>query len=98
MLTIAEFFRDSCTMPRAADPTDLPTINRARQVMATNSDMDELIRLGAYLPGSSLDVDEAIAPHEPLEAFLAQIKKESTSMAEGYQRLEQILCAAETEN
>ena len=47
MLIIAEFFRDPCTMPRAADPTDLPTINRARQVMATNSDMDELIRLSA---------------------------------------------------
>jgi flagellum-specific ATP synthase len=79
-------------------PHLLPTINRARQVIATNSDMDELIRLGAYLPGSRLDVDEAITLHNPLEAFLAQIKKDSTSMAEGYQRLEQILSAAETEN
>ena len=36
-------------------------------------------------------MDEAIALHKPLEAFLAQLKEESTSMAEGYQRLEQIL-------
>jgi flagellum-specific ATP synthase len=38
-------------------------------------------------------VDEAIALHKPLEAFLGQLKEESTSMAEGYQRLEQILAS-----
>ena len=88
----------SRTMPRAADPAYLPAINRARQVMATYSDMEELIRLGAYRAGSSAEVDEAIALHKPLEAFLSQIKEESTSMAEGYQRLEQILQTKETEN
>jgi flagellum-specific ATP synthase len=88
----------SRTMPRAADPVYLPAINRARQVMATYSDMEELIRLGAYRAGSSAEVDEAIALHKPLEAFLSQLKEESTSMAEGYQRLEQILQAKETEN
>ena len=35
-------------LPRAADPAYLPAINRARQVMATYSDMEELIGLGAY--------------------------------------------------
>src|SRR6187399_3035065 len=88
----------SRTMPRAADSAFLPAINRARQVMATYSDMEELIRLGAYRPGSSPEVDEAIALHKPLEAFLAQLKEESTPMAEGYQRLEQILRGEETQN
>lgn len=60
--------------------------------------MEELIRLGAYRPGSSTDVDEAIALHKPLEAFLAQLKEESTPMAEGYQRLERILKGEETQN
>ena len=78
-------------MPRAAEAAYLPAINRARQVMATYADMEELIRLGAYRTGSSAEVDEAIALHKPLEAFLSQLKEESTSMAEGYQRLEQIL-------
>ena len=81
----------SRTMPRSANPQYLPAINRARQVMATYSDMEELIRLGAYRPGSSADVDEAIGFHKPLEDFLRQMKDESTSMAEGYERLEQIL-------
>jgi len=88
----------SRTMPRAADPAYLPAINRARQVMATYSDMEELIRLGAYRAGSSADVDEAIALHKPLEAFLAQSKEEATTMAEGYQRLERILRGEETQN
>lgn len=84
----------SRTMPRAADPAYLPAINRARQVMATYSDMEELIRLGAYRPGSSQDVDEAIELHQPLEEFLGQGKDEATSMAGGYQRLEEILKTA----
>jgi flagellum-specific ATP synthase len=88
----------SRTMPKSADPAFLPTINRARQVMATYADMEELIRLGAYRKGSSAEVDEAIGLHPPLEGFLAQGKEESTSLAEGYRRLAQILANAETEN
>lgn len=88
----------SRTMPRAADPAYLPVLNRARQVMATYSDMEELIRLGAYRPGTSPEVDEAIRLHPPLEAFLGQKKDESATLAEGYHRLAEILAAAETEN
>src|SRR5690242_7547916 len=88
----------SRTMPRSADPAYLPTIIQARQVMATYTDMEELIRLGAYRAGSSPEVDEAIALHKPLEAFLAQGKEEATSMAEGYLRLERILRGEETQN
>jgi flagellum-specific ATP synthase len=87
----------SRTMPKAADQAFVPALTRARQVMATYSDMEELIRLGAYRPGSSPDVDEAIALHRPLEEFLGQAKEESTSLGDGYQRLAQILRAPETE-
>ncbi len=88
----------SRTMPRAADPAYLPAVNRARQVMATYADMEELIRLGAYRAGSSAEVDEAIRLHQPLEGFLGQGKEESTSLTEAYRWLEQILGHAETEN
>src|SRR6187397_1085428 len=87
----------SRTMPRAADPAYLPVITRARQVMATYADMEELIRLGAYRAGSSPEVDEAIRLHEPLEGFLRQAKDEKSSLAEGYQQLAQILTSLETE-
>src|SRR5690348_14469430 len=88
----------SRTMPRAADPDFVPVIARARQVMATYADMEELIRLGAYRTGSSPEVDEAIALHKPLEDFLGQAKEESTSLPDGYRLLQGILGAVETEN
>ncbi len=87
----------SRTMPRAADPAYLPALTRARQVMATYADMEELIRLGAYRAGTSSDVDEAIRLHKPLEDFLAQGKEEATSLAEGYRRLAEIVAEPETE-
>jgi flagellum-specific ATP synthase len=87
----------SRTMPRAADPAYLPAITRARQVMATYADMEELIRLGAYRAGTNPEVDEAIRLHKPLEAFLAQGKEEATGLADGYRRLDEILRGSETE-
>src|SRR5436305_902604 len=87
----------SRTMPKAADPAYLPLILRGRQVMATYADMEELIRLGAYRQGSSPEVDEAIALHEPLEAFLRQDKEEVTGLSAGYRQLAQILGSLETE-
>jgi flagellum-specific ATP synthase len=91
----------SRAMPRAADPAYVDVLTRARAVMATYADMEELIRLGAYRPGASAEVDEAIRLHRPLEAFLVQSKEESTSLPEGYRLLEQIMAKdarSETEN
>ncbi len=87
----------SRTMPKSAHPQYLPVITRARQVMATYADMEELIRLGAYRAGSSEEVDEAIRLHKPLESFLGQAKDEASGLMEGYQRLAQILGNMETE-
>ena len=88
----------SRTMPKSADPVFLPTITRARQIMATYADMEELIRLGAYRAGSSTEVDAAIRLHEPLESFLRQRKDEVATINEGYQQLEKIIGSLETES
>jgi flagellum-specific ATP synthase len=84
----------SRSMPRSANPDFLDVLTHARRVMATYADMEELIRLGAYRPGSSAEVDEAIGFHPQLEAFLGQYKTESTSLLDGYQSLAQILGTA----
>jgi flagellum-specific ATP synthase len=81
----------SRSMPRSVDPAYAATLARARKLMATYADMEELIRLGAYRSGSSPEVDEAIALNPELEAFLAQDKAESSSLGEGYRRLASIL-------
>ena len=81
----------SRTMPRSCDPEFWPVVQQAKRILATYSDMEELIRLGAYKSGSSAEVDEAVALMPQLEAFLGQRKEESTSMRDGYRRLAEIL-------
>ena len=81
----------SRTMPdcNAAEENDL--IRRARGLLSTYDDMEELIRLGAYRPGSDPQVDEAIHYQPAIEAFLGQRKHEATSLADGYAVLAEIL-------
>lgn len=81
----------SRTMPRCVPEEQLPVLRQARRLMSTFSDMEELIRLGAYRKGSDPTVDEAIARHEPLEAFLNQRKDEATDINDGYIQLANLL-------
>jgi len=77
----------SRTMPRSCDPAYLPVVRRARRILSTYADMEELIRLGAYRAGSSQEVDQAVALMPDLEAFLGQSKEEATSISDGYAHL-----------
>lgn len=81
----------SRTMPRSTPEEWRGLIREARNLMATYSDMEELIRLGAYRAGSSAEVDRAIRLIPKLDSFLAQGKEESTSMGDGYRRLAEIM-------
>jgi flagellum-specific ATP synthase len=88
----------SRTMPRSCDSEYWPVIQRAKRLLSIYSDMEELIRLGAYRAGSNPETDEAIRLFPALEAFLAQGKEEATNLSEGYRRLAQIVGAAATES
>ena len=87
----------SRTMPRACDPLYWPAVQRARGLLATFGDMEELIRLGAYRKGTSPEVDEAIDLNPQLESFLSQGKEESTSLRDCYERLADIVNAQQNE-
>ena len=63
--------------------------------MSIFSDMEELIRLGAYRKGSDTNVDLAIGINPKLEAFLSQQREETTTVAEGYRRLAEIIADAD---
>jgi flagellum-specific ATP synthase len=88
----------SRTMPKSSDPEFYPVVVKAKQVLSTYTDMEELIRLGAYRAGSSAEVDEAIRLQPALEAFLAQGKEETTNLGDGYRALARIFASAATES
>ncbi len=87
----------SRTMPNCVEPQYRDCIRRARETMSTFEDMEELIRLGAYRKGSDPLVDRAIELRPALEAFLSQVKEESTSIGDGYLRLAEIMGDQESE-
>jgi flagellum-specific ATP synthase len=59
--------------------------------MAAYSDMEELIRIGAYRAGSDPGVDRAIALMPALEDFLGQDKDEATSLDDTFGALSAIV-------
>ena len=83
----------SRTMPSCNDARENALVRRARTLMAAYEDMEEMIRLGAYRPGSDPRTDEAIAYHDRLEAFLNQPMDEGAELDAGFAMLEEILGA-----
>ncbi len=81
----------SRTRPPCNDERENALVTRAKALMATFEDMAEMIRLGAYRPGSDEAVDEAINYQPKLEAFLQQGREERCDLATGYEKLAQIL-------
>ena len=87
----------SRTMPSCNEPDQQELIREARQLLATYDDMEELIRLGAYRPGTDKKVDEAIHYQPALEEFLSQAKSEQTNRSAGFELLDEILRASPVE-
>ncbi|MFN3133757.1 flagellar protein export ATPase FliI [Roseibium sp.] len=81
----------SRTMPRCVPAEQQPVLRKAKQLLSTYTDMEELIRLGAYRRGSDPTVDEAIFRFGPIDDFLNQGKDESTTIFEGYAQLANLL-------
>jgi flagellum-specific ATP synthase len=78
-------------LPDCHAPEDNALLSAARLGLARYSDMEDLIRLGAYKEGSDLEVDRAIRLFDPLNRLLTQRKDEATPSAEGFAALRQVL-------
>lgn len=59
-------------MTEIADPEHRKAAETVRQLLATYRGAEDLIQLGAYVPGSNAQVDRAIQRIEPIRAFLKQ--------------------------
>ncbi len=63
-------------------------IRRARRILALHAEMADLVRLGAYRPGSDPAVDEALSLTPRIDAVLRQERGETTSLAESFAMLD----------
>ena len=84
----------SRTLPACQTPPERVIARDARQALSAFSDMEELIRIGAYRAGADPKVDRAILLNPALEAFLAQDKDEATPLTEAFDRLEGLVASA----
>jgi flagellum-specific ATP synthase len=68
----------SRTMPSTVTPEQVAWANRVRALIATYRENEELIRLGAYKPGTDPEVDAAIQANPAVNAYLRQATDDAT--------------------
>ncbi|MFZ2619294.1 MAG: flagellar protein export ATPase FliI [Alphaproteobacteria bacterium] len=78
-------------VPNCLSKEEYATLLKARQILSTYMDMEELIRLGAYTKGTDPQVDEAMTLYPALANFLKQDPVDRTAMAESYKKLREIV-------
>jgi flagellum-specific ATP synthase len=81
----------SRTVPGCHSEEEHAVVQGARALISTYEDMADMIRLGAYRPGSSIEVDRAIELFPQISSFLGQRSDDITGAEESFSRLESIL-------
>lgn len=69
----------SRVMPDVADREHLAVAIKIRRLLATYDDIEDLVNIGAYVPGSNPDIDLAVRAHPMIDQFLTQQMRERTS-------------------
>ncbi|MBF7081961.1 flagellar protein export ATPase FliI [Desulfallas sp. Bu1-1] len=74
-------------MPELVDDRQIRAASRLRQLLATYKQSEDLINVGAYVPGSNPAIDEAIKFHDGILAFLRQDAREKVPLDKSIQQL-----------
>jgi flagellum-specific ATP synthase len=77
----------SRAVPGCNEPEENALARRARSLLALYADMADMVRLGAYRPGSDPSVDEAVALAPRIEAMLYQSRDERTNVEDSFAAL-----------
>lgn len=85
----------SRVMRAVADPEHLKWAALIREWMALYAQAEDLINIGAYVRGSNAKIDQAIAVHDRIEAFLRQGIDDTGAMGETMTLMHSIVRAAE---
>ena len=81
----------SRVMPNVLTNEQRKISQRAREILATYRESEDLINIGAYAKGSNSKVDHAIAKIDALNDFLTQDLSESDFETNIWQKLKQIV-------
>ena len=72
-------------------PEEAALVRRARGIVAVHADIADLVRLGAYRPGTDAAADEALALMPGIEAVLRQDRTQWTPLADAFAQLKAAL-------
>lgn len=78
----------SRTMPDVTEPGHRRKAGQVREWLAAIRDSEDLVSVGAYVPGSNPRIDEARAKREDVEAFLCQSADTLCGLTDAVQALE----------
>ncbi len=87
----------SRAMPNIVPEAHLKLMQRLKQLYSRYQQSRDLIAVGAYVPGSDPDTDEAIRMLPHIRAFLQQGLRESVNFQASTQQLQQLLMPASTQ-
>ena len=80
----------SRVMPNVTTAEHLTAASRMREALGAARDVEDLVRIGAYVAGSDPRADWALAHLETIQAFLRQAVDQPTPFAETVRALEAI--------
>ncbi|MDR3751734.1 MAG: FliI/YscN family ATPase [Terracidiphilus sp.] len=69
-------------MPAVTEPTHREQAALLRRLMSVYARSEDLVRIGAYKPGSDLDLDRALRARDAMRAFMTQDSLEQVRYAE----------------
>ncbi|MGK7346430.1 MAG: FliI/YscN family ATPase [Candidatus Nitrospinota bacterium M3_3B_026] len=81
----------SRVMVEVADPEHQELARKFKALYATYREAEDLINIGAYVPGSSKRIDDAIAKIDAMNTYLRQRIGESSSLADSIEGLRRIV-------
>lgn len=83
----------SRTSPGCLPPDVVPDVAAARAILSRAQNLSDLVRLGAYAPGSDAESDRALLLAPRIEALIAQDRQEVTPATDSYAALHAIMAA-----
>jgi len=85
----------SRVMPDIVDAQHKKAANEIKKSMAVYSDAEDLINIGAYVKGSSADIDDAIEKHPAIVNFVTQTTDSKFSLADAVDTMTNIVGGGE---